>query len=145
MRALAAGARRASPWTLLDGLVLARSAFHHSMNYRSVVVLGVAEEGRDEVESWRPCGCSRTTSSPDAPATPAAVAGRARPHHRRRAPLTEASPSAHRRPERRPDDLDLPVWAGVVPLALGCSATAAGRAGAAAGPRTRLRHPLPPP
>lgn len=29
--------------TLLDGLVLARSAFHHSMNYRSVVVLGRAE------------------------------------------------------------------------------------------------------
>ena len=30
--------------TLLDGLVLARSAFHHSMNYRSVVVLGTARE-----------------------------------------------------------------------------------------------------
>ena len=30
--------------TLLDGLVLARSAFHHSMNYRSVVILGVAAE-----------------------------------------------------------------------------------------------------
>ncbi len=29
--------------TLIDGLVLARSAFHHSINYRSVVVLGVAE------------------------------------------------------------------------------------------------------
>ena len=30
--------------TLLDGLVLARSAFHHSMNYRSVVILGQARE-----------------------------------------------------------------------------------------------------
>jgi len=30
--------------TLLDGLVLARSAFHHSMNYRSVVILGTAHE-----------------------------------------------------------------------------------------------------
>jgi nitroimidazol reductase NimA-like FMN-containing flavoprotein (pyridoxamine 5'-phosphate oxidase superfamily) len=30
--------------TLLDGLVLARSAFHHSMNYRSVVILGSAEK-----------------------------------------------------------------------------------------------------
>ena len=29
--------------TILDGLVLARSAFHHSMNYRSVVILGKAE------------------------------------------------------------------------------------------------------
>src|ERR1043165_4846853 len=28
--------------TLVDGIVLARSAFHHSMNYRSVVILGVA-------------------------------------------------------------------------------------------------------
>jgi hypothetical protein len=36
--------------TLVDGLVLARSAFHHSMNYRSVVVLGRARfvEGPDE-------------------------------------------------------------------------------------------------
>jgi len=36
--------------TILDGLVLARSAFHHSMNYRSVVILGMATEviGRDE-------------------------------------------------------------------------------------------------
>ena len=38
--------------TLLDGLVLARSAFHHSMNYRSVVVLGVAEEVADPKERW---------------------------------------------------------------------------------------------
>lgn len=36
--------------TLVDGLVLARSAFHHSVNYRSVVVYGHAEEVRDPVE-----------------------------------------------------------------------------------------------
>jgi uncharacterized protein len=36
--------------TLLDGLVLARSAFHHSMNYRSAVILGVAREVTDEEE-----------------------------------------------------------------------------------------------
>jgi uncharacterized protein len=36
--------------TLIDGLVLARSAFHHSMNYRSVVILGVAREVDDEAE-----------------------------------------------------------------------------------------------
>src|SRR5919112_3693181 len=34
--------------TLLDGIVLARSAFHHSMNYRSVVVLGTARAVEDE-------------------------------------------------------------------------------------------------
>jgi nitroimidazol reductase NimA-like FMN-containing flavoprotein (pyridoxamine 5'-phosphate oxidase superfamily) len=36
--------------TLLDGLVLARSGFHHSMNYRSVVVLGQATEVTDSDE-----------------------------------------------------------------------------------------------
>src|SRR5579883_1244246 len=36
--------------TLLDGLVLARSAFHHSMNYRSVVVLGQARMVTDPAE-----------------------------------------------------------------------------------------------
>lgn len=36
--------------TLVDGLVLARSAFHHSMNYRSVVVFGPAREVTEPVE-----------------------------------------------------------------------------------------------
>ena len=36
--------------SLVDGLVLARSAFHHSINYRSVVVLGTARAVRDEAE-----------------------------------------------------------------------------------------------
>jgi nitroimidazol reductase NimA-like FMN-containing flavoprotein (pyridoxamine 5'-phosphate oxidase superfamily) len=36
--------------TLIDGLVLARSAFHHSMNYRSVVILGKARVVEDEQE-----------------------------------------------------------------------------------------------
>ena len=39
--------------TLLDGFVLARSAFHHSMNYRSVVVLGKAKPVEDESEKMR--------------------------------------------------------------------------------------------
>ena len=38
--------------TLLDGLVIARSAFHHSMNYRSVVVLGTARPVTDAKEKW---------------------------------------------------------------------------------------------
>src|SRR5262245_33868228 len=40
LRALAKGAAVCISVTLVDGLVLARSAFHHSMNYRSVVVFG---------------------------------------------------------------------------------------------------------
>src|SRR5262245_23333885 len=39
--------------TLVDGLVLARSAFHHSMNYRSAVLLGVAVEVTDDGERLR--------------------------------------------------------------------------------------------
>ena len=55
MRALAAGQPTCLTVTLLDGLVLARSAFESSMNYRSVMVLGVARrlEGDDERDALR--------------------------------------------------------------------------------------------
>src|SRR5215212_4929076 len=39
--------------TLLDGLVLARSAFHHSMNYRSAVIIGKAREVLEVEEKLR--------------------------------------------------------------------------------------------
>src|SRR6185369_823327 len=42
LRSLAEGVQVCVTVTLIDGLVLARSAFHHSMNYRSVVILGKA-------------------------------------------------------------------------------------------------------
>jgi nitroimidazol reductase NimA-like FMN-containing flavoprotein (pyridoxamine 5'-phosphate oxidase superfamily) len=38
--------------TLMDGLVLARSAFHHSVNYRSVVIFGVPEKVTDDQELY---------------------------------------------------------------------------------------------
>lgn len=50
MRALQGGIDLCLTVTLLDGLVLARSAFHHSMNYRSVVVFGKASVVEDEAE-----------------------------------------------------------------------------------------------
>src|SRR6185295_13421544 len=50
IRALAAGTPACLSVTLVDGLVLARSAFHHSMNYRSVVVLGEARAVADPAE-----------------------------------------------------------------------------------------------
>jgi len=53
LKALASGAPACVTVTLLDGLVLARSGFHHSMNYRSVVVVGRAEELVDPVEKRR--------------------------------------------------------------------------------------------
>ncbi len=49
-RALGEGARVCVTVTLVDGFVLARSAFHHSMNYRSVVVLGEAQAVTDPAE-----------------------------------------------------------------------------------------------
>lgn len=50
LRALAWEADVCVTVTLLDGLVLARSAFHHSMNYRSVVIFGRAKVVGDEQE-----------------------------------------------------------------------------------------------
>src|ERR1700693_455175 len=50
LRSLAGGVKVCVTVTLFDGLVLARSAFNHSMNYRSVVILGTATpiENREE-------------------------------------------------------------------------------------------------
>jgi len=55
MRSLAAGAPTCLTVILLDGMVLARSAFESSMNYRSVMVLGVARrlDGDDELDALR--------------------------------------------------------------------------------------------
>ena len=50
MREMAKGIDVCVTVTLLDGLVLARSAFHHSMNYRSVVIFGTAELVENESE-----------------------------------------------------------------------------------------------
>lgn len=50
MRALGAGLEACITITLVDGLVLARSAFHHSMNYRSVVILGRGRLVNDQAE-----------------------------------------------------------------------------------------------
>ncbi len=56
LRALSKGIEVCVTVTLLDGLVLARSAFHHSMNYRSVLVFGTAsvvEDEREKLEALR--------------------------------------------------------------------------------------------
>ena len=53
LRSLAAGIPVCVTVTLVDGLVLARSAFHHSMNYRSVVIFGTAILVEDRNEKLR--------------------------------------------------------------------------------------------
>src|SRR5882757_8719064 len=53
LRTLSSGVDVCVTVTLVDGLVLARSAFHHSMNYRSVVVLGEARPVTEPAEVLR--------------------------------------------------------------------------------------------
>jgi len=57
VREAAAGIDICVTVTLLDGFVLARSAFHHSMNYRSVVVLGSAQLVTDPAEKTEALRC----------------------------------------------------------------------------------------
>jgi len=52
LKALADGARACVCVAQVDGLVLARSAFHHSMNYRSAMVYGQFRVVDDEAEKW---------------------------------------------------------------------------------------------
>src|SRR5215469_16599945 len=53
LRELKTGVQACATVTLVDGLVLARSAFHHSMNYRSVVAFGTAREIDDAAQKVR--------------------------------------------------------------------------------------------
>jgi nitroimidazol reductase NimA-like FMN-containing flavoprotein (pyridoxamine 5'-phosphate oxidase superfamily) len=57
LRTLARGAPICITVTLVDGLVLARSAFHHSMNYRSAVLFGRAREVEELEEKRRALAC----------------------------------------------------------------------------------------
>jgi nitroimidazol reductase NimA-like FMN-containing flavoprotein (pyridoxamine 5'-phosphate oxidase superfamily) len=106
--------------TLVDGLVLARSAFHHSVNYRSVVVLGRATVVTEREPKLR---ALRTI-------TDHVLAGRwddVRPINDKeligttvlQLPLREASAKVRTGPPiDDDDDYALPIWAGVVPLRL---------------------------
>jgi nitroimidazol reductase NimA-like FMN-containing flavoprotein (pyridoxamine 5'-phosphate oxidase superfamily) len=106
--------------TLIDGLVLARSAFHHSMNYRSVVVLGAAEEVTAEEERL---AAMRALIDKVSPGRWAEI----RPPNAQelkattilRLSLAEASAKLRSGPPiDDEEDLALPCWAGVIPLAL---------------------------
>src|SRR6185369_5135338 len=106
--------------TLLDGLVLARSAFHHSMNYRSVVLLGSATEVEDVAEKQ---AAFRALVEHVAPGRYAGVRAPTSDEITRtlvlRLPITEGSAKVRTGPPIDDEpDYELPVWAGVVPLAL---------------------------
>ncbi len=106
--------------TVIDGLVFARSAFHHSMNYRSVVVVGGAEavEGDDKRDGLRAIAEHLTPGRWDESRqpTPAELAKTAV----LRLGLDEASTKCRAGgPVDDEEDLALDVWAGVLPVHLG--------------------------
>jgi nitroimidazol reductase NimA-like FMN-containing flavoprotein (pyridoxamine 5'-phosphate oxidase superfamily) len=121
MRTLADGVPACFGVTLVDGLVLARSAVHHSMNYRSVLVLGTAREVTDRDEKLRAMALLIDKVSPGR-------STQVRPPNDKEVrattvlslPLEEVSAKIRVGPPLPDDgeDADRPVWAGVVPLAL---------------------------
>jgi nitroimidazol reductase NimA-like FMN-containing flavoprotein (pyridoxamine 5'-phosphate oxidase superfamily) len=120
LRTVAEGVQVCVTVTLLDGLVLARAAFHHSMNYRSVVILGraVAVEEREEkmkalelftehVVRGRWNDVRLPTDAEMKGTTVLAL------------PLSEASAKIRSGPPKDDEeDYELPIWAGVVPLSM---------------------------
>jgi uncharacterized protein len=117
LRALADGIEVCVTVTLVDGLVLARSAFHHSMNYRSVVVFGTASAVEDATEKAR---ALLTFSEHVIPGRWADVReDELKKTLVLRIPLTEASAKVRSSPPIDEEaDYTLPVWAGELPLRL---------------------------
>jgi uncharacterized protein len=120
LRTLGGGVDVCVTATLLDGIVLARSVYNHSMNYRSAVVLGRAREvtDRDEklcaleavVEHMVPGRWSDARQPTQGELDGTTVLALA---------LDEASAKVRSGPSNDFDrDAELPVWAGVVPLRL---------------------------
>ena len=106
--------------TLLDGLVLARSAFHHSMNYRSVMAVGRTRPIRDPEEKE---AALRALVEHIVPGRSDEVRGGDRRELAATAvlalPLDEVSAKVRTGPPVDDDpDYDLPYWAGVLPLTL---------------------------
>ena len=103
---------------LLDALVLARSAFHHSMNYRSVMIFGMATRVVDDDEKRLAMialldhivpGRSGDTRLPSLEELRATLMVRL--------PITEGSAKVRTGgPIDEPEDLMSPVWAGIIPL-----------------------------
>ena len=119
LRTLAGGIEVCLTVTLVDGLVLARSAFHHSMNYRSAVVFGraVPVDGDEKLaglkaisDQLRPGRWDEVRAPTDRELRQTSVL---------RLDVAEASAKARTGgPVDEPEDLDLPVWAGVIPCEL---------------------------
>ena len=113
--------------TLVDGLVMARSAFHHSINYRSVVVYGTGTEVTDVEEKRAALAAvvEHIVPGRGADARPPTVE-ELRATRVVRVPLDEASAKVRTGgPKDDDEDLALPVWAGQLPLRMVPSAPVA--------------------
>ncbi len=120
LRTLSSGVDVCLTVTLVDGLVLARSAFHHSMNYRSVVVLGKAfpvEDPAEKIEALRALsehiipGRWDEVRLPDEQEMKATLV--------LKLALEEVSAKVRTGPPIDDEpDYALPIWAGVLPLRL---------------------------
>jgi nitroimidazol reductase NimA-like FMN-containing flavoprotein (pyridoxamine 5'-phosphate oxidase superfamily) len=120
LRALAAGARACLTVSLIDGLVLARSAMHHSANYRSAVLLGSARSVQEPAEKL---AALRAVIEHIVPGRWAEI----RPPGEKELaatavlaiPIEEASAKVRTgAPVDDEEDYALSAWAGVIPLAL---------------------------
>jgi uncharacterized protein len=120
LEALAGGIDVCLTVTLIDGLVLARSAFHHSVNYRSVTAFGRARLLTDDDEKTAALRAFTERLYPGRwdevrPPSPAEL----KATHVLSLPLDEAVAKVRTGgPIDDPEDMTLPVWAGVVPLAV---------------------------
>src|SRR6202047_4478660 len=138
LRTLAEGVQVCVTVTLLVGLVLARAALHHSMNYRSVVMLGRATLVSDPAEKIKALEAFtehivrgrwndvRLPTEAELKATTVLAL-----------PLAEVSAKIRTGPPKdEEEDYSLPIWAGVVPLTLVPDAPI---------PDPRLEHKIEPP
>ena len=120
LRELETGIEACVTVTLVDGLVLARSAFHHSMNYRSVVAFGRAKKIEDPAYKIQ---CLQVISEHVIPGRWAEVRAPNASELKATAVLEffieEASSKVRSGPPLEDEsDYEFPVWAGVLPLAL---------------------------
>ncbi|MCP4304988.1 MAG: pyridoxamine 5'-phosphate oxidase family protein [bacterium] len=124
LRSMRSGAEISVNVTLVDGLVVARAAFHNSMNYRSVVLFGSPRIVDDATEKWAALEAI----------TDHVIPGRwadSRPMTEKEfigtlvaaLPIDEVSAKVRSGgPSDDEEDYDLPIWAGVIPLQIRPSA-----------------------
>jgi len=119
LRALAAGAPACLTVSLIDGLVLARSAMHHSANYRSVMLLGHARSVQEPAEKLAAFEAIIEHIVPERwPDVRAPTENELKATAVLAMKIDEASAKVRTGPPvDDEEDYSLPAWAGVIPLA----------------------------